>query len=76
MKKLISFILAVSLGLANVAFAGESKLDKESSEFLFGNAEVDVITLSEQEMRETKGEFGLFGTLALIRDIHKPIRLW
>lgn len=56
-KFLVSLALVSSLSISSL-IAESSTLNKTDSELLFGTAQnVNVAVLSENEMKETKGEF-------------------
>lgn len=67
-KFLVSLALVSSLSISSL-IAESSTLNKTDSELLFGTAQnVNVEVLSENEMKETKGEFvdGLVLTATII----------
>lgn len=67
-KFLVSLALVSSLSVSSL-IAESSTLNKTDSELLFGTAQnVNVAVLSENEMKETKGEFvdGLVVTATII----------
>ncbi|WP_295737266.1 hypothetical protein [uncultured Helicobacter sp.] len=67
-KFLVSLALVSSLSISSL-IAESSTLNKTDSELLFGTAQnVNVAVLSENEMKETKGEFvdGLVVTATII----------
>lgn len=67
-KFLVSLALVSSLSISSL-IAESSTLNKTDSELLFGTAQnVNVAVLSENEMKETKGEFvdGLVLTATII----------
>ncbi len=67
-KFLVSLALVSSLSISSL-IAESSTLNKTDSELLFGTAQnVNVEVLSENEMKETKGEFvdGLVVTATII----------
>ena len=57
-KFLVSLALVSSLSISSLIATESSTLNKTDSELLFGTAQnVNVAVLSENEMKETKGEF-------------------
>lgn len=68
-KFLVSLALVSSLSISSLIATESSTLNKTDSELLFGTAQnVNVAVLSENEMKETKGEFvdGLVVTATII----------
>ncbi|BDB67537.1 hypothetical protein Hc94105_1760 [Helicobacter cinaedi] len=68
-KFLVSLALVSSLSISSLIATESSTLNKTDSELLFGTAQnVNVEVLSENEMKETKGEFvdGLVLTATII----------
>ncbi|STP11863.1 Uncharacterised protein [Helicobacter cinaedi] len=84
-KFLVSLALVSSLSISSL-IAESSTLNKTDSELLFGTAQnVNVAVLSENEMKETKGESltttivgGIVGgvTAAIGEDIWDEIKSW
>lgn len=84
-KFLVSLALVSSLSISSL-IAESSALNKTDSELLFGTAQnVNVEVLSENEMKETKGESltttivgGIVGgvTAAIGEDIWDEIKSW
>lgn len=62
LNMLVSFIFGLSVLSANTLFAKDLTLDKADSKLLFGNEEVNVQVLSQEEMEQTRGE-SFFGAL-------------
>ncbi|TLD93085.1 hypothetical protein LS74_002785 [Helicobacter magdeburgensis] len=57
-KFLVSLALVSSLSISSLIATESSTLNKTDSELLFGTTQnVNVAVLSENEMKETKGEF-------------------
>lgn len=85
-KFLVSLALVSSLSISSLIATESSTLNKTDSELLFGTAQnVNVAVLSENEMKETKGESltttivgGIVGgvTAAIGEDIWDEIKSW
>lgn len=83
-KFLVSLALVSSLSISSL-IAESSTLNKTDSKLLFGTAQnVNVAVLSENEMKETKGEFvdGLVLTATIIGgvaagfEVYDRIKSW
>lgn len=58
MRKIFSLFVILGLCGVNPLFGlnAETKLSANDKALLFGNTEVNIVTLSDEEMEETKGE--------------------
>ena len=70
MKKTISIMTVSLLTATTVATASPSEtiefgtLNKSDSHMLFGQSNQNIVTLGEDEMKKTEGEFGWWGAAA------------
>lgn len=73
MRKIFSLFVILGLCGVNPLFGlnAETKLSADDKALLFGNTEVNIVTLSDEEMEKTKGEGWLayLGTSALVYGI-------
>ena len=70
MKKTISIMTVSLLTATTVATASPSKtiefgtLNKSDSHMLFGQSNQNIVTLGQDEMKKTQGEYGWWGAVA------------